>query len=169
MITGASSGVGRGIALEIAARGGSLALLARREDLLNEIVSEAEKRNVKAAAASADVRDAAAVREAANRFRQELGPIDVLIANAGIGTTDHAAQLKPDQVADVIGINVLGAVNSVAAVVPEMVARGQGRLVAISRFFEANWRALFESLISMISFTFRPYDGIFTLRPFTFT
>jgi short-subunit dehydrogenase len=132
MITGASSGIGRGMAREIAARGASLGLLARREELLQEIVSEAESLNVRAVSASVDVRDAEAVREAANRFRKELGPIDVLIANAGIGTADHAIKLQPQQAADVIGINVLGAVNSVAAVVPEMVERGQGRLVAIS-------------------------------------
>ena len=132
MITGASSGIGRGVALEVAARGGHLGLLARREELLNELVAEAKQRNVKAVAASADVRDAKAVRAAADRFRKELGPIDILIANAGIGTADHALQLAPDHAAEVIGINVLGSVNSVAAVAPEMVERGQGRLVAIS-------------------------------------
>jgi len=132
MITGASSGIGRGVALEVAARGAHVGLLARRESLLNEIVSEARERNVKAIAASADVRDAKAVRAAADRFRKELGPIDILIANAGIGTADHALQLAPDHAAEVIGINVLGAVNSVAAVAPEMVERSQGRLVAIS-------------------------------------
>jgi len=67
------------MALEIAARGGHLGLLARREDLLNEIVDEAKKKNVKAVAATADVRDAKAVREAADRFRNELGPIDIAI------------------------------------------------------------------------------------------
>ena len=132
MITGASSGIGKGVALEVAARGAHLGLLARRESLLNEIVDEARARNVKAVAATADVRDAKAVRAAADRFREELGPIDVLIANAGIGTAHHALQLAPDHAAEVIGINVLGAVNSVAAVAPEMVARKQGRLVAIS-------------------------------------
>lgn len=132
MITGASSGIGKGLALEIAARGAHLGLLARRENLLNEIVDEARAKNVKAIAATADVRDAKAVRGAADRFREELGPIDVLIANAGIGTADHALQLAPEHAAEVIGINVLGAVNSVSAVAPEMVARGQGRLVAIS-------------------------------------
>jgi short-subunit dehydrogenase len=132
MITGASSGIGKGVALEVASRGAHLGLLARRENLLNEIVSEARAKNVKAIAASADVRDAKAVRAAADSFRKELGPIDVLIANAGIGTADHALHLAPEHVAEVIGINVLGAVNSVAAVAPEMVARGQGRLVAIS-------------------------------------
>ena len=132
MITGASSGIGRGLALEIAARGAHLGLLARREELLNELATEARVRNVKAVTASADVRDANAVRAAADRFRNELGPIDILIANAGIGTADHALKLAPDHAAEVIGINVLGAVNSVAAVAPEMVERGQGRLVAIS-------------------------------------
>jgi len=132
MITGASSGIGKGIALEIAARGANLALLARREELLNETVSEVRARNVKAVAASADVRDATAVREAADRFRNELGPIDILIANAGIGTANHATQLTPEHAANVIGINVIGAVNSVSAVLHEMVQRGQGRLVAIS-------------------------------------
>ncbi len=141
MITGASSGLGRGMALEIAARGGQLGLLARREDLLKEIV--AETRNVKAVYATADVRDAKAVREAADRFRKELGPIDILIANAGIGTADHAVSLTPEHAANVIGINVLGAINSVAAVLPEMVERNQGRLVAISSL--AAYRGLAKS------------------------
>src|ERR1041384_1748668 len=96
MITGASSGIGKGIALEIASRGAHLGLLARREDLLNEIVSEANARNVKAVAAAADVRDVKAVRAAADRFRNELGPIDIMIANAGIGTSDHATRLTPE-------------------------------------------------------------------------
>lgn len=143
MITGASSGIGRGIALEIAARGANLGLLARREDLLNEIVSEVRAHNVKALSASADVRDARAVRAAADCFRKELGPIDVMIANAGIGTSHHAIKLQPEHAANVIGINVLGAVNSVAAVAPEMVERGQGRLVAISSL--AAYRGLAKS------------------------
>lgn len=130
MITGASSGIGKGIALEIAARGAHLGLLARREGLLNEIVGEAK--GVKAVAVASDVRDADAVKEAADRFRRELGPIDILVANAGIGTADHAVRLTPEHAAKVIGINVLGAINSVAAVLPEMVQRNQGRLVAIS-------------------------------------
>jgi short-subunit dehydrogenase len=129
------------MALEIAARGGNLGLLARREDLLKEIVEQT--RGVKAVFATADVRDAKAVREAADRFREELGPIDILIANAGIGTADHATSLTPEHAANVIGINVLGAVNSVAAVLPEMVERKQGRLVAISSL--AAYRGLAKS------------------------
>src|SRR4030095_14777429 len=143
MITGASSGIGKGIALEIASRGAHLGLLARREELLKEIVEEVRSRNVKAVAAAADVRDVKAVREAADRFRKELGPIDILIANAGIGTSDHATRLTPEHAEKVIGINVLGAVNSVSAVLPEMVERGKGRLVAISSL--AAYRGLAKS------------------------
>jgi len=143
LITGASSGIGKGIALEIAARGAHLGLLARREELLNEIVNEATSKGVKAVAVTADVRDAKAVREAADRVRAELGPIDILIANAGIGTADHALRLTPEHAANVIGINVLGAVNSVAAVLPEMVERRQGRLVAMSSL--AAYRGLAKS------------------------
>jgi short-subunit dehydrogenase len=129
--------------MEIASRGGNLALLARREELLSEIVEEATKKKVKAVAATADVRDAKAVREAAAEFRKELGPIDILIANAGIGTADHATRLTPEHAANVIGINMLGAVNSVAAVLPEMVERKRGRLVAISSL--AAYRGLAKS------------------------
>jgi len=143
MITGASSGIGKGIALEIAARGAHLGLLARREELLNEIVDEATAKGVKAVAVTADVRDVNAVREAADRVRAELGPIDILIANAGIGTSNHAVRLTPEHAANVIGINVLGAVNSVAAVLREMVERKRGRLVAISSL--AAYRGLAKS------------------------
>lgn len=143
MITGASSGIGKGLALEIAARGGRLGLLARREDVLNDIVKQIATQNGTAIAVSADVRDAQAVRAAADRVRAELGPIDVLIANAGVGTSNHASQLNPDQVAEVININVLGAVNSVAAVVPEMLERKRGQLVAISSL--AGYRGLAKS------------------------
>lgn len=129
MITGASSGIGKGLALELASRGASLGLLARRQSLLDEIVDEVKRRAV---AVAADVRDAKAMKAAAERIRAELGPIDVLIANAGIGTAEHVARLDPDDMANVININVLGAANSVAAVVPQMVERGRGQLVAIS-------------------------------------
>jgi short-subunit dehydrogenase len=132
MITGASSGIGRGLALELARRGASIGLVARRAELLAEIVKEIEAHNGKALALIADVKDAASIRAEANRLREELGPIDVMIANAGIGTASDAVELQTAQVADVINVNLLGAVNSVAAVLPEMVARGSGHLVAIS-------------------------------------
>jgi len=132
LITGASSGIGRGLALELAKRGAHLGLVARRNDLLDEIVSEIEKQPGKALALAADVQDPSAMRTAADRLRAEFGPIDLLIANAGIGTTTDAAELDATEVARIFGVNVVGAASSVAAVVPEMVERGSGHLVAIS-------------------------------------
>ena len=132
MITGASSGIGRGLALELSRRGANAGLIARRADALNKLAREIEAANGKAIALQADVMDADSLRVAADRLRSRFGPIDVLVANAGIGETVDGAELKGSSVASVINVNVLGAANSVEAVLPEMVKRGSGQLVVIS-------------------------------------
>lgn len=132
LITGASSGIGRGLALELGARGAKLGLVARRADVLQDVVEEVESNGGKAVALPADVRSVDSIRGAAQALREKLGPIDVLIANAGIGPTRDAARFDPAEVAEVMSINVVGAGNSVAAVLPEMLAAGQGHLVVMS-------------------------------------
>lgn len=109
LITGASSGIGRGLALELARRGAKLGLLARRADLLDEVVWNVEGRGAKALALPVSVQDGEAVKAAVGRLRMELGPIDVMIANAGIGSTSDAAELDVNDVARVFGVNVIGA------------------------------------------------------------
>jgi short-subunit dehydrogenase len=132
-ITGASSGIGRALAVELARRGAKVGLLARRSEMLQAVVAEIQEGDGQALVLPADVRDASAVKGAAERLRSEFGRIDVLIANAGVGgKTLHASVLDPQDVARVMEINVLGAVNSVAAVLPDMIKRDQGQLVAIS-------------------------------------
>jgi short-subunit dehydrogenase len=131
-ITGASSGIGRALAVELGRKGASVGLLARRAETLLEIAKEVEEAGGNALALPADVRDAEAVRVAADRLREKFGRVDVLVANAGVGVTTDAKNLEAKEVADVIGINVLGAVNSVTAVLPEMIEQGSGQLVAIS-------------------------------------
>ena len=132
VITGASSGIGRALAIELGRRGAALGLLARRAEILQEIAGEVEGAGGRALALPADVRDAAAVRDAADQLREKFGRVDVMIANAGIVPTTHAIDMRSDDVADVMSINVVGAVNSVTAVLPEMVKQGSGQLVAIS-------------------------------------
>ena len=132
LITGASSGIGRGLAIELARRGAAVGLLARRGDVLNEVVNEIEAAGGRGLALPADVTDATAVRKAADELSAKFGPIDVLFANAGVGATTHAKDLDAKQVASVVDVNVIGVVNSVTAVIPGMVERHRGQLVAIS-------------------------------------
>ena len=132
MITGASSGIGRGLAIEIARHGAKVGLVARRVEVMDEVVREIEAAGGKAVALPADVQVGDSIVAAADKLRRTLGPIDILIANAGIGPTRDAADFSAEEVSDVINVNVIGASNSVAAVIPEMVARGSGQLVAIS-------------------------------------
>jgi short-subunit dehydrogenase len=132
LVTGASSGIGRGLAVELARRGASVGLLARRAATLQEIVAEIEAGGGRALALPADVTDANALRQAADTLRTKVGPIDVLFANAGVGGTVHAAKLEPEEFAGVIDVNVKGVVNSVTAVIGDMIKRGQGQLVVIS-------------------------------------
>ncbi|MEP6704250.1 MAG: SDR family NAD(P)-dependent oxidoreductase [Acidobacteriota bacterium] len=132
-MTGASSGIGEGLALELARRGATLGLLARREERLRELSIKCEDVGGTARVLAADVRDAESVRVAAERLRKEFGRIDILIANAGIGGNNRETRaLRPDAVKKVIDINLLGAVNSVHAVLPHMLERGEGHLVAVS-------------------------------------
>jgi short-subunit dehydrogenase len=132
LITGASSGIGRGLALEFARRGAAVGLFARRESLLKEIVQEIENSGGQALALPGDVTNSGSVRAAACELRRKFGYIDVLVANAGVGGTTYAVDLCEKEVAELIHINVIGVVNSVTAVVPHMIQRGSGHLVAIS-------------------------------------
>jgi short-subunit dehydrogenase len=132
MVTGASSGIGRGLALEIARRGAKVGLVARRAEVVEQVVSGIAAAGSRALALPADVQSESSMRAAADKLRAEFGPIDVLVANAGIGPTRDAAKFSAAEVSDVINVNVIGASNSVAAVIPEMVERGSGQLVVIS-------------------------------------
>jgi short-subunit dehydrogenase len=132
MITGASSGIGRGLAIALASKSAKVGLVARRADALNELQSDIEKSGGQAFSVPGDVRDAASMREVTERIAKELGPIDVLIANAGVGTSTDGSEVSGEEVAKVLNVNVIGAANTVAAALPQMVARGQGQLVVIS-------------------------------------
>src|SRR5260370_1425564 len=84
LVTGASSGIGRGLATELARRGAAVGLLARRADALQDIVEEIVTAGGQAIPLPADVTDEQAVRRAVNDLKTKSGPIDVLSANAGV-------------------------------------------------------------------------------------
>lgn len=130
LITGASSGIGNELTRNLASKGARLGIVARRAEVLHELIQKVN--NVSIVPLVGDVRDAKAMVSLTEELTRELGPVDVLIANAGIGSTSRAIQIDVEEVGNVIETNVMGAVNSVAAVIPQMVVRGSGQLVAIS-------------------------------------
>ncbi|MGZ5474984.1 MAG: SDR family NAD(P)-dependent oxidoreductase [Thermoanaerobaculia bacterium] len=130
IITGASSGIGAALARELARRGWSLALLARRGDLLNEL---RDSLPAKAVAISCDVTDAAAVESAVRRAESELGgKFDLAIANAGVGVSGHATKFNLAAADQTIRVNVIGMMNLFAAVIPSMVERRSGRFAGVA-------------------------------------
>lgn len=143
-LTGASSGIGEGLAVALAKRGAVIGLVARRREMLEELAERCKSAGGIARVLAADVTDTSAVAEAAKAFREEFGRIDILIANAGIGGNDEKTRsYDPESVKKVIDINLLGAVNSIHAVVSDMIERGSGQLVAISSL--AGFRGLPKS------------------------
>ena len=133
LLTGASSGIGEGLASAMAANGAIVGLIARREELLRPLAEKIEAAGGISRHFAADVTDADAVFNAAESMRAEFGRIDIMIANAGIGGNNPETRaLQPDAVARVINTNLLGAANSVAAVLPHMIEQGSGQLVAVS-------------------------------------
>ena len=144
LLTGASSGIGEGLAVALARRGAIIGLIARRREMLEDLAVRCEAAGGIARVLACDVTDAEAIAAAASKFREEFGKIDILIAKAGIGgNDDRTRSYDPESVKKVIDINLLGAVNAVYAVVPDMIVRHSGHLVAISSL--AGFRGLPKS------------------------
>ena len=129
-LTGASSGIGEALAREYAARGATLGLVARREDLLARLAASLPGPS---ATYTADVRDLAAMRAAGADFIARHGVPDVVIANAGVshGTLTEFAE-DVEVFRQIMDINVMGIVNTFHPFVAPMRARGSGSLVGIA-------------------------------------
>lgn len=120
-ITGASTGIGRDIALQLAARGVKVAASARSVEKLREL-------GTSILAVPLDVTDAAACRDAVNRIERELGPIDLVVFGAGTYTPVAIDDLDPKRFSHMMDTNYMGVVNGIAALAPRMIARGSGHL-----------------------------------------
>ena len=132
IVTGASSGIGRALAIELSRPGRRLGLIARRGAELEETAESVRSRGGEAHAATADVGDRAALREAIAAIESTLGPARVLVANAGFGAPTRLDPLNIDDVERTFRVNVMGVVYAVEAVLPGMLERGDGHLVAVS-------------------------------------
>jgi NADP-dependent 3-hydroxy acid dehydrogenase YdfG len=143
LITGASSGIGRALAYEYAGSGARIAVAARRADELDVTLQGIKQRGGSGVTIPLDVTDAAAVRDAVQRADRDLGGLDMVIANAGFGDMRHASRLQWEDIASMIRTNVDGAMATLLAAVPIMMARASGHLVGISSL--AGRRGLPES------------------------
>ena len=133
-LTGASSGIGRSLARRLAREGRAMALVARRKDLLDTLVLEIEAEGGQALAIACDVTDRDAVRAAVARAEAGLGPIALLVANAGGAEagTSSAAGFRSEVFSATYAQNVASVLYCVEAVLPGMLDRGEGHLVATS-------------------------------------
>jgi NADP-dependent 3-hydroxy acid dehydrogenase YdfG len=132
LITGASSGIGRALAVEYGRGGAALALCSRRQVELEEAAAEVRSAGGTALVLPLDVTDAGAVEEAIGRADRELGSLDMVIANAGIGGSKLATRLAWDDVGTMLDVNVRGALATLVAAIPVFVAQQRGHLVGIS-------------------------------------
>jgi NADP-dependent 3-hydroxy acid dehydrogenase YdfG len=131
-ITGASSGIGRALALELAGRGAEVVVSARREAELAELVSNIEKAGGRAHALVCDVADPHAAAAAVRRADELMGSLDMVVANAGIGHASHATRLGVDEIVRMVDINIRGAMATLVAAIPVMLAHQRGHLVGVS-------------------------------------
>jgi 3-oxoacyl-[acyl-carrier protein] reductase len=132
LVTGAGKGIGRAVALALAAEGVKVGLLARTERDLQEVATEIIAAGGVAATAVADVADRTAVNVAVATIQQELGPVDILINNAGIGTFGKFLELEPEQWEHIIQVNLMGTYYTTRAVLPGMITRQTGDIINIS-------------------------------------
>jgi short-subunit dehydrogenase len=132
IVTGASSGIGRALALRLGAEGYRVGLIARRQEALEAVAAAIVGAGGVAVVAVADVGDRAALRAAIEKVERQLGPTDLIVANAGYGTPTHLDPLNTADVEETFRVNVMGVIYSIEAVLPGMLARRRGHLVAIS-------------------------------------
>ncbi|NLO06100.1 MAG: 3-oxoacyl-[acyl-carrier-protein] reductase [candidate division WS1 bacterium] len=162
LITGASRGLGAAIALRLARDGCDVALNFVADDARDNaaeaeaVAEQARKLDVEALCVEADVTDRAAVEAMVAEVGERLGPVDVLVNNAGITRDRTLRKLAPEDWDSVLAVNLTGAFNCCRAVVEGMTDRGWGRIVSVSsvvallgNFGQTNYAASKAGLIGL--------------------
>ena len=132
IVTGASSGIGRAIAVEFARRGALLALASRNEAALHEVAAAIQRNGGRAVVIPTDVTQDRAVDRMATETIRQLGGIDILVNNAGIGQQALIGDASAADVEALFRLNVLAAAAAIRAVVPTMRAQHAGMIINIS-------------------------------------
>jgi short-subunit dehydrogenase len=139
-IVGASSGIGRALALQLARAGRTVVASARRADLLASLACEADALAGSIHPMPLDITQAKLVTSAVARIEAEIAPIGTAILCAGTYVHDRATALKAAHVKGTMNLNFFGAVKTIEALIPRMIARRGGRIVAVASL--AGYRGL---------------------------
>jgi short-subunit dehydrogenase len=127
-ITGASSGIGRGVALEAARRGFTVIATARRLEALQELATEAEGLNGRIIPMACDIGDAVAILELVTDIEASYGPISLAFLNAGTYRPVNAHPFDTQAFHEMFALNVGGTINCLAAIMPVMCGREWGQV-----------------------------------------
>ena len=139
MVTGAGRGIGQGIAVELAAAGMAVALVARSEDQLAETAQQVKDLGGTSVVLPADLADLSQVTRAIHLATDQLGAVDVLINDAAmVGPLGPSVSVDPTEWAVTFSVNVVAAAALSFAVLPVMVERGWGRIVNVSSSIAAH-------------------------------
>lgn len=132
LITGASSGIGAAIGRELGAAGAKVMLGARRTGRLDALAEEIRAKGGEAMTRRLDVTDRDDVAAFADAARQAWGRVDVIVNNAGVMPLSLMISMKVDEWDRMVDVNIKGVLYGIAAVLPQMTARGSGHVVNIA-------------------------------------
>jgi 3-oxoacyl-[acyl-carrier protein] reductase len=132
LVTGASRGIGRACALELAKAGCKVALAARQTDKLEEVAAEIRAQGGEAFPVSLDLASQESIKEAIGKVAKEFGRIDILVNNAGVTKDNLALRLKADDWNMVLQTNLTGAFFAIQQVISPMMKERWGRIINIS-------------------------------------
>ena len=156
LVTGASQGIGRSCALKLASRGATVALAARNQEKLNELVKEITGAGGKAAAFPVDVGDEEQIKSACKAAITQFGKIDILVNNAGITRDQLVIRMKRSDWDAVLSTNLTSAYLSIQQVIGSMLKQRWGRIINIASVFgqmgqagQANYAASKAGLIGL--------------------
>lgn len=130
VVTGGGSGIGRGIALALARQGAAVAIADIMEENARAVATEIDVLGVRSAALTCDVTDRASVAAMKAEAEAALGPVSLLVANAGVTMFDELTDMSDDDVDWVIDTSLYGVVHCVQAFAPGMIERREGHIVA---------------------------------------
>ncbi len=143
LVTGGSSGIGRGVAVALGRAGASVVVAARGEEALRDTVAELESHGCRAAYVKVDLADGDAVKEAAERAARPFGEIDILVNCAGVNPRPHMDDLTEDDWDLSLSVNLRAPFLLGQRFGPKMAARGWGRIINVGS--QQGFRAFFNS------------------------